>query len=211
MSFFERLFGSNSPKGVIGYLKLGDWWMSELTSEERDFLTLHSRQPNLVEGNIETSATAVSFLSTLAFNIKNHNKNLAIRLLSKAEVLRPTCDKIEHVHIFWLTKIELFYSLRRESDSAIEIVRKACLEQIKIAPQVARLVKKEYPNHKLYSHEGFYRLFQLEYNNANYAEAIRLAETALEQGWSGSWNAMIDRCLKKLNGDTKPSKRLKPE
>lgn len=211
MGFFERLFGDKTPKGVIEYLKLGDWWMSELTTEERDFLTLHSRQPNLVEGNIETSATAVSFLSSLAFNIMNQNANLGMRLLSKAEVLLTTCDKIEHVHFFWHGKIELFYSIRRQSDSAIEIVREACLEQIKIAAQVARFFKKEYPKHKLPSHTGFYRLFQLEYNNANYAEAIRLAEIALEQGWSGSWKADIDRCLKKINGDTKRSKRLKPK
>jgi hypothetical protein len=206
MSFFERFFGDKTPKGVIGYLKLGDWWMSELTSEERDFLALYSRHSNLVVGNVETSETAVSFLSNLAYNIKNRNKNLGIRLLSKAEELLPTCDKIEHVHFFWQVLIELFYSMRQESDTAIQIVKEACLEQIRIAPQSARFFKKEYPKHELPGHMGFHRLIQMEYKNANFVEAIRLAEIAFGQGWRGDWNAMIEKCLKKINGDSKRSK-----
>jgi len=47
-------------------------------------------------------------------------------------------------------------------------------------------------------HVGFDQLAIIREKQHDYAEAIRLSELAMKQGWNGDWEARIARCEKKL-------------
>lgn len=51
---------------------------------------------------------------------------------------------------------------------------------------------------ELPSHPGYKRLVIDAEKDGNFAEAIRLCESALAQGWSGDWEKRIERCRKKM-------------
>jgi hypothetical protein len=80
--------------GQIGYFGLSEWWFSEFSGKERNYIDktfqpLGSAGGSLVKGNIiSTSSTAIRFLSSLAsWFRKKEDCTIAYRILKKAEEL----------------------------------------------------------------------------------------------------------------------------
>jgi len=79
MGLFDLLKGKKKFRGTIGYFNLSDWWLSELTEEERKYIQekfqpLGFSSSSLTEGEItSTSQTAIGLLSGLSgwFSKKN--------------------------------------------------------------------------------------------------------------------------------------------
>lgn len=205
MSIFNLFNKSNKIGGDIGYFGLSEWWLSEFTIEERNYI-LKKFQPmgsegnSLVDGEISyTSQTALGFLSGLAGWFDNEkDRKIAYRVLKKAEeLINESCNIID-VHFYCMNKIKIYYKDRDKDPNALNQAIEACKKQMEIAPKVKNAFLKEFDNDPLPAHTGFEQLCIIEEKRKNFESAINISKIALEQGWTGDWQKRIDRCNKKL-------------
>jgi tetratricopeptide (TPR) repeat protein len=202
-NFFKKAQG---VQGDIGYFGLSEWWLSEFSEEERNYIVktfqpLGSIRDSLVKGTIAyTSGTVIGLLSSLAgwFN-KKEDRTIAYRIIKKAEELINEQSDILDIHFLFQSKIEVYYRNRDDDPNALEEAIKACKQQIEIAPKAAVAFKKEYGDATLPSHKGFEQLAIIEEKQKNFEATINISQKALEQGWAGGWQKRIERCRKKLN------------
>ena len=214
MSFLKRIFGG-MPKvaGELGYFRLGDWWFSTFTEEERKYIERvykpmsigGSNKKPLTEGEIHhTSETAANLLSALAGWFKKSARDLSIarRILEKAEKI--TSDPVE-LHYVYQAMIQASYPHRDSDPNALGQAVTACQNQIHIAPQVAKVFKKEIPaaeakrtfGARLPAHVGYTQFAIILEKEKRYTEAIQLVTQAKAQGWNGDWDKRLDRLQKK--------------
>jgi len=106
---------------------------------------------------------------------------------------------ILNLHFFYPTKMKLFYKERDNNPDALQIAIDSCLKQIEIAEKSAAVFKKEYPDSSLPVHEGYSQLCIIFEKQGKFAEAIRIARQAKEQGWNDDWDRRINRCQKKID------------
>ncbi len=205
MSMFELFNKKNKVSGEIGYFGLSEWWLSEFTNEERNYILkkfqpLGSDENSLVDGDISyTSQTALGFLSGLVSWFDNEkDRKIAYRILRKAEeLIDETCNIID-VHFHYQNKLKIYYKDRDKDINALNQAIEACKKQIEIAKEVKTAFLKEFDNDPLPGHVGFEQLAIIEEKHKNFESAINISKTALEQGWAGDWQKRIDRCTKKL-------------
>ena len=205
-------FFGKQPKirGEIGYFGLSEWWLSEFSEEERQYI-LETFQPLgstgnfLTEGNIlHTSNTAIKLLSSLAgWFRKKEDRNIAYKILMKGEELINEKSDILDVHFLLQSKIEIYYRNRDNDPDALEESINACKQQIELAPKAKVAFKKEYSDSPLPRHIGFERLAIIEEKRKNFKAAIEISEKAMGQGWAGTWQKRIERCRSKLGKQIK--------
>lgn len=193
--------------GYFGRLGLNDWWYSEFSRDEQDFI-IEKLLHNLSWLNGENCFTEGSDgafdgppASTLA-NFSTHfssakTGHIAIKFILKAESFITNKFSLIDLHYFYSSKINIFYKSRDERPNALEIAIDACKKQIEIAPQVKVHLIKEFGREDIY-HDGFKQLRIIEEKRGNYKTAIEIAKSALEQGWAGSWDRDIERIEKKM-------------
>jgi len=197
---------SKQIKGSIGYLGLSDWWLSDFSESEREYIVktfqpLGSNGESLIKGDISyTTETAIGLLSALAgwFNKKN-DRTIAYRMIKKAEEMINDSSNILDIHFLYQSKIETYYKNRDNDPDALEKAIEACKQQIEISPKAKVAFQKEYKDIPLPSHKGFKQLAIIEEKRKNFETAIKISKEALEQGWAGDWEKRIERCLKKLD------------
>lgn len=191
--------------GKIGYLKLGDWWLSTFSPAERKHIeevcepASDGGKSRLTYGSIDYwPATALQQLVWLAGSLKKtpEDRELARRILAKAEQEIPNEPDIERVHFLYHTMIEIYYK-DREDPAMLEAAIAACEKQIAIAPQVAKAMKDAYPKSALPKHHG-YKQLAIILEGKNTAEALRLCQQAKSQGWDGDWDKRIENCQQRL-------------
>jgi len=197
---------SKQIKGSIGYLGLSDWWLSDFSESEREYIVrtfqpLGSNGESLIKGDISyTSETPIGLLSSLAgwFN-KKDDRTIANRMIKKAEEMINDSTNVLDIHFIYQSKLETYYKNRDNDLDALEKAIEACKQQIEIAPKAKVAFQKEYKVSPLPSHKGFEQLAIIEEKRKNYEIAIEISKEALEQGWAGDWEKRIERCLKRLD------------
>lgn len=197
---------SNQIRGSIGYFGLGDWWLSNFSETEREYIIktfqpLGSSGESLIKGNISyTSETSIDLLSALAgWFDKKDDRTIAYRIIKKAEEMINESSNILDIHFLYQSKIETYYKNRDNDPNALEKAIEACKQQIEISPKAKAAFQKEYKDSPLPSHVGFEQLAIIEEKRKNFETAIKISKKALEQGWDGDWEKRIERCLKRLD------------
>ncbi len=206
MEFFRRFRSRPEVEGYIGHFGLVDWWFSEFTQEEREYIDSkysffgagEHRGASFTKGSVvSASQTASGSLWSHATNFRSaEDRHLARRLLTKAANTEDatTLDK----HFAYGGLIEVYYKDRDKELGALDAAIAACEKQIEIAPDAAREFRRQYPDAPLPRHGGFPQLAIIREKQGQYEEAIRLSEQANEQGWPGDWKKRIARLKKKL-------------
>lgn len=199
-----NLFKKRAPhiKGTIAYFSLQDWWLNELTDEDRKIIQA-TYQPmgggSLTKGNIgETSQTAVGLLSgMISWFSKSETRSISYKLINKAEDLITEKTKPLDIHFLFNSKIEITYKDRDSSPEGLNLAIKSCEQQISISELSAKELMGKYTNSPLPSHRGYTQLAIILEKKHNYEAAIEIVKQAKSQGWAGDWDKRIKRCTKK--------------
>ena len=146
--FWKRKAKEPEVEGYIGHYGLADWWLSEFTEEERDFIETWW-QPFGASGNATLTRGApgggrdpYKFLYQLAGWFKRKDQvPLALKMLRKARDFEAA--KVTDKHFFYDTFIEVRYKQRDDDPGALPEVVKACEEMIAIAPLAAQAFRDE--------------------------------------------------------------------
>lgn len=204
---FGKIFNlNNDPEGYIGYYNLKDWWMNTFTEEERNHLVdifqpMGASKDMLVKGKFEmlSNNSPLSFLTNLTSWFDNpRDRNLAHKIISKAEEFIGTEKDILNLHYFYPTKMKLFYKDRNSDPKSLQISIDSALKQIEISENVAIALKKEYPDSPLPAHEGYSQLCIILEKQGRFDEAIKYAKQANAQGWNDDWDNRIAKCQRKM-------------
>lgn len=200
LSMFRR---KSSVGGLIAHLGLTEWWMAELTAEER--ATILSRyQPlgggsvSLIEGAVlSTSQSPLHLLWGLATWFKKQEDWVLAQKIFDAGTERLHSSSPLDAHFFHQTRIEFFYRLRDHYPSSLALAERACQDQIAIASAAAKELAPQ-QNGQLPSHKGFSQLAVLLEKQGRLQEAIEVCNTAQAGGWSGDWQSRVEKLSKKL-------------
>ncbi|MCU8361431.1 hypothetical protein M2G65_22690, partial [Vibrio vulnificus] len=202
MGIFDIFRKKPKVSGIIKYLKLEDWWLNELTDEERQtILSTHSSMGNegsIIDGEIVSSSqTQLHFFWGLVswFN-KPHLRHIAYKLISKAETIVDAQSDPIDIHFLYSAKLEVCYKDRDSRPNGLELAIEACEQQIEYAPLAAKAFSQKYGG-DLPAHKGFQQLAIVLEKQKHYHEAITLCEKAKAQGWAGDWEKRIERCNKR--------------
>jgi hypothetical protein len=191
------------PKGEIGLLHLGDWWLSVFTKDERNYIEKVYKplgcdsNYSLAKGELSDSGQRpLLFLTVLSgwFDNKRDGR-IAEKIINKAEDFVSVSSPID-LHFYYNSQIKMNYKKRRDDSSALERTKYYCRKQIAIAAEVAKYFFKDNPI--LPFHEGYAQLCIILEKQVKYEEAIKLAQQAQNQGWGAGWNSVIERCNKKI-------------
>jgi hypothetical protein len=89
------------------------------------------------------------------------------------------------------------YVQRMEGEPKAQLLCiEACRQQIAIAGRVAPALRAQQHAASLPGHSGYHHLCLIRERQRQYEEAVRLAQEAREQGWSGDWDPILARCKK---------------
>jgi len=201
-AMFSFLKRKPEIKGEIGFFGLEDWWLNDLSENERQriqerFKPLGSSSVTLTSGNIVSSGeTVVAFLGTLAgWFSKSEDCHIAYKILSKAKTLVNANTQVLDAHFLYQSMIEIFYKNRSSPDGLGNAID-ACRLQISVAPLAAAAFRKEYLT-PLPSHKGFEQLAIILESQQRFDETIELCDQAKNAGWAGNWDNRIQRCQKR--------------
>ena len=201
MSLFRK---NKKIEGEIGYFGLQEWWLSELTKEERNVILsvynpLGIGEDSLIKGKIfSTSQTVIGLLSGLSGWFKKPEyREIGYKIIKKAEEL--VSDKISFLdlHFLYQSKIQIYYRNRDNDEFALSSAVEACKQQIGISEKAKEAFIKEM-GLPLPGHVGYKQLCIIMEKQKNFEEVIRLSKIAKEQGWSGNWDKRIEKCKKKM-------------
>lgn len=201
MSLFRK---NKKIEGEIGYFGLQEWWLSELTKEERNVILsvynpLGIGEDSLIKVKIfSTSQTVIGLLSGLSGWFKKPEyREIGYKIIKKAEEL--VSDKISFLdlHFLYQSKIQIYYRNRDNDEFALSSAIEACKQQIGISEKAKEAFIKEM-GLPLPGHVGYKQLCIIMEKQKNFEEVIRLSKIAKEQGWSGNWDKRIEKCKKKM-------------
>ena len=201
MSLFRK---NNKIEGEIGYFGLQEWWLSELTKEERSVILsvynpLGIGEDSLIKGKIfSTSETVIGLLSGLSGWFKKPEyREIGYKIIKKAEEL--VSDKISFLdlHFLYQSKIQIYYRNRDNDEFALSSAIEACKQQISISEKAKEAFIKGM-GLPLPGHVGYKQLCIIMEKHKNFEEVIQLSKIAKEQGWSGDWDKRIEKCKKKM-------------
>lgn len=204
MGLFGFLKGKKKIEGSIGYLGLADWWISEFSEAEQDYI-IQKYQPmgssgsSLIEGKIlSTSQTPIHLLWGLAgWFSKPEDRQIAYRIIKKAEDLIDSSTNALDMHFLYNVKLEISYKDRDSKPDGLERAIEACEQQIAHAPKAAEAFRRQYGK-ELPGHKGFQQLAIVKEKQEDFKGAVSLCKTAISQGWAGDWEKRIKRCNKKI-------------
>lgn len=209
-NFFKR---KKKIEGEIGYHGLEEWWLTTFTEKERDYIEsvfqpmglsvgfgTRSNSKPLTEGKINySSGSAAGLLHSLAGWFNNpHDRQLARKIVQKAEELAQGGSDILDLHFALQQEIEIYYRDRNTDPTALKKSISACEQQIKIAQEAAKAFLKEYPGEQLPAHAGYSQLAIILKKRGEHKRVIEICEHAKKQGWSGNWDRRIEEAKKNL-------------
>jgi tetratricopeptide (TPR) repeat protein len=198
------------PKGILGQFGLVDWFKS-LSSEEQNALRTYnkmglwtggnSKQDELTEGDIWTSATKGQFLSEMGLNAISSKDNLfGEKLLIKA--LEVGEDDSIHRHFTYINLIKLYSSKNFKN---IEKCIYYCLEDIKWVEAHIKIVKESFDDGNGIDYinlVSFYTLIEIYEDKRDYNNALKICERAIKINYNVKYfNELIER-LKNFNAST---------
>lgn len=189
--------------GEIEYFGLTDWWLNELTPEERQtIITVYqpfgSDKKSFVEGKITySSQTTTGFLTgLLSWFKKPEYQTISAKIINRMNRIPKKSMPIEDEHFFYQTQIEAYYRNRENDKTALASAIEACKQQISMSEEAKKMFLRKY-HAPLPSHVGYTQLCIILEKHQQYDEVINLAKKAKKQGWNGDWDKRIERCMKK--------------
>ncbi|MGG6295258.1 hypothetical protein ACQ4M4_12785 [Leptolyngbya sp. AN02str] len=216
-------------EGYLGYLGLGDWWLSTFTAAERKYIE-QLYEPlggdpklTLTRGKVQgSSIRKAQLLHGLAgWFLKPGDRHIARRILAKAEDVGRKENDILGLHFTYSQAVKTYYKDRDVEPQALEMAIEFCEKQIELAPVAAEAFRQEVRSREklgkefekqgisvtpipenaydLPAHVGFEQLAIIREKQKDFAEAIRLSTLAKSQGWAGDWDKRVERCEKRLN------------
>jgi hypothetical protein len=200
--------GDLSVKGEIQYYNLQDWWLNELTEDERVAIKKVYKASDYTNEGRDIDKGTVSYISRskiaflvnmLSWFTKNEYYRIAVKMLNVAEKSVSSETDILDRHFLYSIGIKIYYSNRNNDNKALDTVIEYCKKQIDISKEAKEAFLKGYPNSNLPSHRGFKQLAIVYEKNEQYKEAIVVSKQALVDGWNDDWNRRIDRLQKKTN------------
>lgn len=191
--------------GLIDFYNLQDWWVNELSDEDRKkiedtYKPMGNSEYSLTKGNASSSQPVTMFLVVLAGWFNNpRDRQIANKIILKADkVASQHSHDIIGTHFLYSEMISIYYPQRSENGMMDKVVS-ACKKQIELAPKAIDAFLREYPQQELPSHAGYNQLRIILKKEGKYSEAIRLCEQAENQKWSGDWDKNIEELKKKLS------------
>jgi len=206
MGILRRIFGQHhQTAGDLGYFGLGTWWLSMFSNAERQhmetaFAPAGSR--SLTQGQEpSTFSTAAAFLVSLASHLskKPEDRDLAARVLAKAEERALAENDIIGLHFVYQEMIRLQYKWRETFPDALDLAFAACHKQVQFAAQAAEALREAFPQKPLPAHFGFQRTASTLEKRKAYEQALEICRQAKRQGWAGNWTWRMQRITRKMH------------
>ena len=194
--------------GELGYFGLASWWSALFTEAERDRIETLFRPPGLSPSARPLTAgrkrldfhSAAALLTAMAGYLREDSadRDLAMRILAKAEERAKDQNDILGLHLVYQEMIRLHCRWREHFPDAVDLIYGACHKQITIATRVAVAFQDKRPGQDLPLHMGFQMMAVLLEQEGSFAQAIDLCKQARFQGWSGNWTWRIGTLARKL-------------
>jgi hypothetical protein len=203
----------NNQQKVGGYIRnwgLAEWWFDTFTNEEREYINYRVRTwragpDTLIIGNPRidyksTHSNVSYFLIGLVNWFKAPKDNsIARRIALKAYELAEEIEDISW-SLNWV--IRLHFYARKTVPGVMDLVIKCCQHQIALAPLVVEKHRRQLGSSPIGHHEGYNHYVIYLEKQKKYSEVIRLCKEAKEQGWTRESDKRIERCSRKLNGNS---------
>lgn len=195
-------------KGLIGYFGLSNWWNSNFTFEEQNYIALKYHQTCLLtETDIELflgtapwPQSKLQFVTSLTVGYDNRkNREISLKILEKAEELINDSIPPMDLHYFYQIKIGTYYRQRNLNNKNLEIALKACEQQIEIGHLASKALRESIFDGWIGGHSGYTRLAIVKEKEKKFEEVIVLCQKAQDEGWGGDWQKRIERCKMKLS------------
>ena len=168
---------------------LEEWWLSEFTEEERDYIKSESSMLLDSRYNLDKSPAEILYLLAGYVNTKNTkgHQYLAQLILEKAAQL---ADDPVILFIIYSQLIRLYFEHRNDADEIRMELIELCKKQINISEEVLNLLKKNALREKIsqFEHHGYQKLAILRIEDGKIGEAEEIITKAKAEGWSGSWD-----------------------
>ena len=179
--------------GQIHYFDLDQWWESEFTPDERQYVRSKYGESVDCSADFLRPRSPLEFLGTLAsWFKKDEERSLAYRMLEKAETFFDAETSVLTKHFYLQNCIEVYYRGRSDTHSRLPDAIRACERQISMAPAAANAFREECPyDDALPAHVGYKQLCIILYAK-EHDRAVELARLALNAGWAGDWERRID-------------------
>lgn len=189
-------------QGYIAFYKLNDWFYSEFSDEEIQFMEQKydpfGSSASLTTG-VATSGMSVSFFLTslLGWFYSKERTELCLKIATKAEELFSTDNQsYTDLHFYYQQLIQFYYKLR-SNEKYLEKAILYCNKQISISSFVSTEMKDDFP--KLPRHIGYEQLAIIEKKNKNWQRVIEICKQAQKEKWNGTWKERIEEAKKHLN------------
>lgn len=206
--------------GEVAYFGLASWWSALFTKTERDRIEVLFQPPGLSPSARPLTTghkrldfyNAAALLTAVAGYLREDpaDRDLAIRVLAKAEERAKAQDDTIALHLVYQEQIRLHCRWREQFPEAVDLIYGACHKQIAIATRVAVAFQDKRPGQALPLHMGFQMMAVLLEQEESYAQAIELCKQARFQGWSGNWTWRIGTLARKLSEHGNPVQPICP-
>jgi hypothetical protein len=201
-------------EGYIGYFGLDDWWLAALTAEQRDYIEKEYKPPTLSPGTKPLTegsekppfTTAASLLTAVAGQLRNRpeDRALAVLILTKGEERAQTEGDVLGLHFVFQEMIRLHNTWRDKFPDALDAAFAACYKQTRIAENVIKAWRREYPMKPLPAHAGYEQMATMLVKEGNYNRAIDVCRQARYEGWPGNWDWRISHYAKESGSPVTP-------
>lgn len=188
-------------QGYIAFYNLNDWFYSEFSDEEIQFMEQKydplGSSASLTTGS-GTSGMSVSFFLTslLGWFYSKERTDLCLKIAKKAEELFSTDNQsYTDLHFYYQQLIQFYYKLR-SNDTYLEKAILYCNKQIDISSFVSKEMKEDFPT--LPRHIGYEQLAIIEKKNKNWQKVIEICKQAQKEKWNGTWKERIEEAKKHL-------------
>lgn len=215
---FKSLFFKNNKKnlssigGDIKYFGLTDWWLNDLTQEERQIIRDTYKPFGMsVDGEVNdyvidqgeiagTTQTKIGFIGGLIgwFQMFEHYE-IAKKIINLMESNIDDNVDILDLHFCYLNCIKVYYKNRDNDSYALNKAIEYCNKQISISEKskIAFLNSENFGF--LPSHTGYKQLAIIYEKQKEYQKAIDITKQALKEGWNDECEKRINRLEKKIN------------
>lgn len=192
---------TKNRQGYISFYHLNDWFYSEFSDEEIQFMEQKydplGSSASLTTGSA-TSGMSVSFFLTslLGWFYSKERTDLCLKVAKKAEELFSTDNQsYTDLHFYYQQLIQFYYKLR-SNDTYLEKAILYCNKQIAISSFVSKEMKEDFP--KLPRHIGYEQLAIIEKKNKNWQKVIEICKQAQKEKWNGTWKERIEEARKHI-------------
>lgn len=184
-----------SNGGYIGYYGLTSWWAgltdTDKTTIQNIFNPMGIPGVTLTSGNIDyIGGSVLMFLADLSgWFEKTPHLPIAVKIIEKGEELVTHETSIKDKNYFYAVMSGIYNKLNKHipSEDTLQKCIYACEQQVAIAPEV----KAQYGN-RVISHEGYELLINIRLDQGNKEEAERLVSKAINEGWAGRWERLLE-------------------